>query len=441
MSMKKNFLKYVIPSMIASLVTGIYTSIVGLFVGRSVGDAGIASISIAWPLAAIILAIGTGIGMGGAVNMSNHMGAEEKREAGKALGNTFTLMLIASAVLTVFILICAKPILRFLGAEGQVLEFAYGYVRVLGMGSVLQVLGAGVTPLLRNQNKAWIAMVLMMTNFVLDTVLSGVFVLVLGYGVTGAALATLIGQFIALVPSLFILFKKENRVPISNYYLKRKTVQNILKIAASPFALSLLPALTIAMINWRALAYGGTVALAAYAVVSYMLSVGQLLLQGVCDGSQPLISFYHGANNAHSVKQLKRWTYYTSITTGIVITIGIIALRNVIPTWFNVSAETAGVLLFAFPLCALSLPFYAFSRSTSAYFYAIKKARRASIMVYCEALIVLPICIFILPMFLKLNGVWTALTVVQVILSLGAIVFLKWHKSWTHFLSHPTENV
>jgi Na+-driven multidrug efflux pump len=62
-------------------------------------------------------------------------------------------------------------------------------------------------------------------------------------------------------------------------------------------------------------------------------------------------------------------------------------------------------------------------------------------MVYCEALIVLPICIFILPMFLKLNGVWTALTVVQVILSLGAIVFLKWHKSWTHFLSHPTENV
>ncbi len=179
------------------------------------------------------------------------------------------------------------------------------------------------------------------------------------------------------------------------------------------------------MINWRALAYGGTVALAAYAVVSYMLSVGQLLLQGVCDGSQPLISFYHGAADAHSVKQLKRRTYYTSITTGIVITIGITALRNVIPTWFNVSAETTGVLLFAFPLCALSLPFYAFSRSSSAYFYAIKKARRASIMVYGEALIVLPICVFILPMFLKLNGVWITLTVVQIIMLFTAILLLR----------------
>lgn len=423
--MKKKFLKYVIPSIIASLVTGIYTSIDGLFVGRAVGDVGIASISIAWPLASIILAVGTGIGMGGAVNISNHMGADEKSEADKALGNAFTLMLIGSAVLTIFILFCAKPVLRFLGAEGQILELSYEYVRILGMGSVLQVLGAGVTPLLRNQNKAWVAMVLMMTNFILDTVLSGVFVLVLGYGVTGAALATLIGQFTALVPSLFILFKKENRVQISNYLLRQKTVQDILQIGVSPFALSFLPALTIAMINWQALAYGGTTAIAAYAVVSYMLTVGQLLLQGVCDGSQPLISFYHGAADAHSVKQLKRWTYYTSIITGIVITIGIITLRNVIPKWFNVSSETTRVLLLAFPLCALSLPFYAFSRSSSAYFYAIKKARSASIMVYSEALIVLPVCVLILPKFLGLNGVWIALTVVQGVLFLTSIILLK----------------
>lgn len=423
--MKKKFLKFVIPSMFASLVTGIYTSIDGLFVGQAVGDIGIASVNIAWPLASIILAVGTGIGMGGAVNMSNHMGADEKSEANKTLGNTFTLMLISSAFLTIFLLVFTKPILRFMGADGQVLELAYGYVRVLGIGSALQVFGAGVTPLLRNQNKAWIAMVLMMTNFVLDTVLSGIFVIVLDYGVTGAALATLIGQSVALIPSLFILFQKGNRVAISNYFLKRKTVQKIFKVGASPFALYFIPSLTTAVINWQALVYGGTTAISAYAVVSYILSVGQLLVQGVGDGSQPLISFSYGANDIHSVKQIKKWTYYTSIITGIAITVGIIALQKVIPILFNVSNETAETLRIAFPLCSLYLPFYAFTRSSSAYFYAINKARSASIMVYGEAIIVLPICVLILPMFFGLNGVWIAITVVQIVLFFMALALLR----------------
>ncbi len=90
MNMKRDFFKYVIPSVISLLFTGIYVSVDGLFVGRAVGDAGIAAINIAWPIAAVILAAGTGLGMGGAINISHHLGAGRKELADKALGNTLS---------------------------------------------------------------------------------------------------------------------------------------------------------------------------------------------------------------------------------------------------------------------------------------------------------------------------------------------------------------
>ena len=190
--MKKEFLKYVIPSMITFLVTGIYVSVDGFFVGRTVGDIGLASVSFAWPIAALILAVGTGIGMGGAVNVSVHMGAGNKEKADKFLGNTITALLIASVALTVMLLMLGKPLLLLMGAKGELLELSSKYVCILAGGAILQVFGSGIPPLLRNKNKAWIAMILMVMNFVIDTTLSGVLVMLFKLGVAGAAWATLL---------------------------------------------------------------------------------------------------------------------------------------------------------------------------------------------------------------------------------------------------------
>lgn len=416
--MKKQFWKYVIPSMITFLVTGIYVSVDGFFVGRTVGDVGLASVTLAWPIASLILAVGTGIGMGGAVNVSVHMGAGDKEKADKALGNTITALLIASVALTVILLLLGKPLLRLMGAEGELLEMSSGYVHILAGGAALQVFGTGITPLLRNQNKAWIAMVLMVTNFAIDTTLSGVFVMLLGFGVAGAAWATLLGQCVALVPGLLVLFKKDTRVPTYAYKLSKEAVGHILKVGAPIAGLSFIPSLTTIVINRQAIAYGGTVAIAAFAAISNILTIGQLLLQGIGEGSQPLISFQHGANNQSAVAQLRKWIYTLAISIGCVATVGMVLARTLVPNFFGISEEAASILQVALPLCALSLPFYAFSRVTTEYFNAIKKSRNASIMVYGEALILLPLCAFVLPMFLKLNGVWATLILVQFFLLL-----------------------
>lgn len=407
--------------MITFLVTGIYVSIDGFFVGQAVGDIGLASVNVAWPLAALILAIGTGIGMGGAVNISNHMGADEKEKANRAFGNTMVVLLLAAIGITSFLLIFGKPLLRLMGAEGEMLELSYGYLEILAYGAVFQVCGAGIPSLLRNRNKAWVAMAVMLLNFTIDTTLSGVFVMVLGLGVKGAALATVIGEGIALISALFILFKKDSRVPASCFKLCKETVGHILKCGLPIFGLSFIPSFTTMIINRQVITYGGTEAVAAFAVASYVLSIGQLLLQGVGEGSQPLISFYHGANDIKTVKLLRRWTYGTGIVLSIAILVGIQLLRNLIPAFFGVSKQTAAVLQIALPICAASLPLYGFSRITTEYFNAIKKSRDASIMVYGEAFLLLPVCAILLPIFYGLNGVWSAIVLVQFLLLLVGI--------------------
>ncbi|SHO42996.1 MATE family efflux transporter [Anaerocolumna xylanovorans] len=422
--MKKQFWKYILPSMITFLVTGIYVSVDGFFVGRTVGDVGLASINVAWPLAALILDIGTGIGMGGSVNISNYMGAGDKKRADKAFGNTLVALLLSSLVITAFLLLFGKPLLRLMGAEGEILTLGSEYIKILACGAVVQVFATGVTPLLRNQNKPMIAMSLMLMNFTIDTVLSGVFVMLLGFGVRGAALATLVGQFITCIPALFILFKKESRIPSSCYKLEKNMLCHIAKVGIPVFGLSFIPSLTILIINRQAVTYGGTTAIAAFAVISYVLSIGQLLLQGVGEGTQPLISFYYGAKNPQAVKTFRKWTYAMAFVIGILATAAIILLRNPIADFFGVSGETARVLQTALPLCALSLPLYAFSRVTTEYFNAVKKSRNAAVMVYGEAFVLLPLAAFILPKIFGINGVWIAVALVQLLLLFTGI-FLR----------------
>ncbi len=431
--MLKKFIKYVIPSMLTFVVNGIYVSVDGFFVGRTVGDIGLGSINLAWPLAAVILAIGTGIGVGGSVNMSKHLGAGNKDKADRALGNTIILLILSSILLSVALFFFGKPLLQLMGATGEVLEMCHSYIRVLAYGTIVQVLGTGIIPLLRNQNKPMTAMILSIANFAIDTVFSGVFVMMLGLGVKGAAIGTVLGQLIIVIPSLLLLFKKNNRVASKYYKLEKDSVWKIIRVGLPIMGLSFIPNVTILITNLQAIKYGGTVAIASYAVISYVLCIGQLLAQGVGEGSQPLISYYFGAKDKKAVDQLRKWTYITSVGLSAFAMIVIILLNSVIPTFYGASVETAEVLEVALLITALSLPLFAYSRSTTEYFNAIGESRYASIMVYGEVLVALPITAILLPVIFDLNGVWGIIVAVQFIMLLVGIVLRKKSKA---FLSY-----
>ena len=424
-TIEKKFWKYVIPSMLSCLLSGIYCIVDGLFIGRAVGDAGLAGINIAWPIAALILAIGTGIGIGGSVIMSNYMGKNQKEKADKARGNTIALLVLAAIILTLSIYVFIEPLLRILGAKGEVFETALIYSRIFVLGSVFQLLGTGFTPILRNMGYVVFAMSAMILGFITNIILDAVLIVGFKMGIAGAALATVSAQGLVVIAALFILFNKQNRLSLQNYMLSSTLILKIFKVALSPFGLSLSPSVIIVFANWQCINYGGNAAVAAYAVLSYVLCTAQLLVQGVGEGSQPLVSYYKGAKEIKTINYIRKKTLTLAVAIGIFTAILIIFIKGSIPIIFGASPEASSIIENALPIFACAFPLMAISRGSSAYFYAIEHSNYASTLVYLEPLLFTPVTMLLLPLIFDLNGVWLAVPITQATVVITAYFLYK----------------
>lgn len=424
-TIEKKFWKYVIPSMLSCLLSGIYCIVDGLFIGRAVGDAGLAGINIAWPIAALILAIGTGIGIGGSVIMSNYMGKNQKEKADKVRGNTIALLVLAAIILTLSIYVFIEPLLRILGAKGEVFETALIYSRIFVLGSVFQLLGTGFTPILRNMGYVVFAMSAMILGFITNIILDAVLIVGFKMGIAGAALATVSAQGLVVIAALFILFNKKNRLSLQNYMLSSTLILKIFKVALSPFGLSLSPSVIIVFANWQCINYGGNAAVAAYAVLSYVLCTAQLLVQGVGEGSQPLVSYYKGAKEIKTINYIRKKTLTLAVAIGILTAILIIFIKGSIPVIFGASPEASSIIENALPIFACAFPLMAISRGSSAYFYAIEHSNYASTLVYLEPLLFTPVTMLLLPLIFDLNGVWLAVPITQATVVITAYFLYK----------------
>lgn len=424
-NISKKFWKYVIPSMFTCLLSGIYCLVDGLFIGRAVGDAGLAGINIAWPIPALILAVGTGIGIGGSVVMSNYIGKNELNKAKQARGNTIVLLVLAAIILTVILYVSIEPLLRLLGATAEVYDAALIYCKIFVLGSIFQLLGTGFTPILRNMGHVMFAMTIMIIGFITNIIFDYLLIIVFDLGIAGAAIATLTGQALVVIAACLIIFSKRNFLSLNNYKLDASIVSKIIKIGLSPFGLSLSPSIIIIFANWQCIRYGGNIAVAAYAVLSYVISTAQLLVQGVGEGTQPLISYYKGAKRLDVIQHIRKKT----IVLAVLLSFGIggltIAIKTIIPTIFGASPEASILIADSLPIFAAAFPLIAVSRATSAYFYGIQHANYASILVYLDPLVITPLTMMLLPLLFSLNGVWLAIPVTQSIIVMTALVLYK----------------
>ena len=339
-SIEKQFLKYVVPSMFTMLLTGFYTIVDGFFVGRAIGDVGLAAINIAWPITAVMLAVGTGIGTGGSVLMSTHRGENNYPAACRAKGNTVSLLVLASLLLTVLFLFVYPPLLRVLGAAGQVYTAASEYVFVIICGAALQIFGTGFTPLLRNSRKTIAAMVIMVIGLITNIALDWWFIISLQMGMRGAALATITAQGLVAVFSFIVLCRESDphlQFKPAHFVLRPALCGRILQTAISPFGLSLSPSIILIFNNLQCLAYGGEAAVAAYSVSAYIVESVTLLLSGIGEGIQPLISYFNGAREYDSMNSVKQKCLRLALCISTALSCVLILVRNLVPVAFGTS--------------------------------------------------------------------------------------------------------
>ena len=425
MHVRKEFFRYVIPSMLAFALSGIYAIADGFFVGNALGDDALAAVNIAFPLTALLQAIGTGIGMGGAIEYAINAGNRNESRGRQYMGMSIVLLGGFSILFTSLFLFVGLNILRLFGASGEILDYSSEYLRFVSYGAVFQIAGTGLVPFIRNMGGAVTAMAAMVTGFVTNIVLDYLFVWVLPWGMMGAAIATVIGQAMTFLVCLVFFILKKSAPSFRFDGEGRALAVRVLSVGLSPFGLTYSPNITLILLNKSAVIFGGNIAVTCYAPISYISSVVMLLMQGVSDGSQPLISLAYGEGKHHITKAVRNLAYRFAFVVAAACSVILFLLRGSAAYLFGASAQIAVLVAQILPIFIIGFIFVSVSRVTTAYFYATGRNLWAYILIYGEPL-TLCISLFILPNAMgSVNGTWISVPLSQIAAMLLSLFLVR----------------
>ena len=420
----KDFFRFVLPSMLAFALSGIYSIADGFFVGNALGDNALAAVNIAYPLTAFLQAVGTGIGMGGAVRYAIITGTNDHKRGRQYFGMALLLLILSGLFFTALFLLGAPIVLRFFGADGEIHALAKEYILYIALGAIFQILGTGLVPFIRNMGGAFTAMAAMIAGFVINIFLDYLFVWQLHMGMAGAAVATVIGQAVTFLVCLFFFLIKKKK---PSFHFERNVLplaKNILTVGLSPFGLTFSPNITLILVNKSAALFGGAAAVTCYAPISYISSVVMLLLQGVSDGSQPLLSLSYGRGKFSETKSFRNMAYGFAAAVSTLCMASLVLVRTQAAALFGASPQITRNVAGILPIFICGYLFVSVSRVTTAYFYATEKNSWAYILIYGEVLF-LSLLLLFLPDTLGILGTWIAVPISQAFataLSLGLIV-------------------
>lgn len=428
--MKKfKLFNYILPSVISMVIVGTYTNIDGLFIGNRAGDDGLAAINIAWPIVAFITSLGSGLGVGAAIVINGLRGKNEYALAEKVKPAALWLPIAGGAAATIFCLLVYSPLLTLLGADGIVKTYAENYSLVISLGAIFQVIGASAVVLLRNEGKTYSALIYTAIGLAVHVGLD--FLTVKKFALYGVAAATVVSQAVVAALSLFSLLRRGDKSAknpsaqeCSDKEKSPRFALLVLKNSVAPFGLNFVPSMVLTFTNFFALKTGGTTAVGAYAVMSYVLYTYDYVFQGVCDGAQPVFSYYRGANDIRE----ERNTLYKTIITMTALSVAFVALTPAaiafLPKIFAVSAEAERMIKTGFIIYAFAYPLKAAVKFICAYAYSTGKVALSNTITFLDPFLFTPLSLLVLAPT-GTRGIWAALPVSQILTLIAAgVIYL-----------------
>jgi putative MATE family efflux protein len=423
----KLLLKFSIPAIVGMLVNALYNVVDRIFIGNGVGPLGIAGITIGFPIMLVIMAFGMLIGIGANSLISIRLGEQKKKEAELILGNAMVMLIGAAMVISSIGLIFIEPLLRVFGASTAVLPYAKDYLSIILWGTVAQTLGFGMNNFIRAEGNPRIAMFTMLIGAILNTVLDPIFIFVFGWGIKGAAIATVLSQVVSAAWVLyhFLGGRSTLKVHAINLKLRLKIVVKIVTLGAAPFLMQLAASVLNAIMNKSLTIYGGDTAVSGMGIV---MSITMLILMpifGINQGAQPIIGYNYGARKYDRVKKALKLAVLAATT---VASIGFLVTR-VFPSQLVAMFNRTDENLLNFGTRAISvylvfLPIIGFQIVSANYFQAVGKPKHASFLSLSRQVLILIPALLILPGFFGLDGLLMAGPTADMISSIVTGIFL-----------------
>lgn len=408
--------QFAIPSIISMLVGSLYNIVDQFFIGRSVGELGNAATNISFPLSISCIAIALLFGIGGSSTFNISMGEEEQDKAVHYIGNATAMLVICGVILCAITQVFLDPMLRFFGSPSNVMDYAKTYTRIVSLGFPFLIFTTGGGHLIRADGRPKITMLCNVIGAVINTFLDALLVFGFGWGMAGAAFATVIGQIISAILTFHYLNHCQTvRIGREHLIPHRKYVGHILSLGAAPCS-NQVSMMVVQIVMNKSLKhygsmsiYGEAIPIACAGIITKVNQIYMSLVIGISQGMQPITSFNFGAGKYHRVKK----AYKMAIAYGGGISIIAFLLfqftpRQIISVFGNGTEEYYKFAISYFRIF-LFFTFLNFMQPISSNFFtSIGQPRKGMFLSLTRQIIFLLPLLLALPYFMGIDGIMYA---------------------------------
>lgn len=413
-SIGKLLLKLSLPAILAQIINLLYNLVDRVYIGHMPKEGALAltGVGICMPIIMIVSAFAALISNGGAPRASMAMGKGDNDSAEKILGNSFVVQIIISAILTAILLMFHKPMLMAFGASENTIGYASSYMTIYAVGTVFVQLTLGMNAFITAQGFAKTGMFSVLIGAVTNIILDPILIYGLHMGVRGAATATIISQALSMLWVLVFLTGNKTILHIKKKYLKLevKIVMPVLTLGLAPFIMQASESVITVCFNSSLLKYGGDLAVGAMTILTSVMQFIMLPMQGLGQGSQPIISYNYGAKNSERVKKAFKLLITVSMIYSMLMWVIVMAFPQGFARIFSSDIELIEFTKNALRIYIAALGIFGAQMACQMTFLSIGNAKASITVAVMRKFILLIPLIYIMPHFVadQTIGVYTA---------------------------------
>lgn len=410
-------LSLALPTVLAQLINVLYNVVDRIYIGHMQGDGNLAltGVGVTLPIITLIAAFSAFAGAGGAPLAAIELGKKDERKASLIMGNSAWLLVFFSIVLTIGFLIFKVPILYAFGASSKTIAYANEYITIYLLGTIFVQIALGLNAFISGQGAAKAAMLSVLIGAVINIVLDPIFIFALHLGVRGAALATVISQFVSAVWVVSFLKSKRS---VLHLKLVRPDKSLILKIAAlgiAPFVMQSTESLVTITFNTGLQRYGGDLYVGSMSILMSIMQLIVIPVNGITQGVQPIVSYNYGAGNRLRVKETVIRLVSVCLLGTLILAGVAIFCPGIYASMFTNDAELVALTCRIMPIFFLGIAIFGIQAACQSTFLALGQAKISLFIATLRKIILLIPLALILPKFLGVKGIYIAEPVSDVI--------------------------
>ena len=422
----KRLLRFTLPSVLMMLVTSIYGVVDGFFISNFIGKTPFAAVNFIMPFLMIVGTLGFMFGAGGSALIAKTMGEGDREKANKIFSLLIYLTIISGIVISILSIIFIRQIAILLGADGQMLDDAVIYSKIILSVLPFLMLQYAFTSLIVTAEKPQLGLYVTIIAAVTNMIGDALFIAVFNWGVVGAALATSLGQIVGgTIPLIYFSRKNTSLLKLCKTHWDTKAVVKVCTNGSSELMSNISMSVVGMLYNAQLMKYAGENGVAAYGTIMYVNFIFIAIFIGYSMGVAPVISYHYGAENTKELKGLLRKSAaITLIASFAMFIISIFLAHPLASIYVSYDAELLEMTTRAFKIYAFSFIFCGIAIFGSSFFTALNDGLTSALISFLRTLVFQTAAVMLMPLIWKLDGIWLSIVAAEFMAVVVTLIFL-----------------